>query len=145
MRYLFMFLLLTTTLLQANTLYQWIDEEGVTHYTQTPPPSYVGAEERIIDLPKPEPQAEQTTNPQDPLESLKQTRAQNCQKARDNLAILISDQEVFRTREGTDSETGEAIEEQEIMTIEQRQQEIAKTQNFIEQFCQQAEETELQE
>lgn len=138
MRYLVLFLLFFSAVTHANKLYQWVDDEGVTHYTQTPPPVYIGAEERTIDVPKPKQQAvEQAENTDDPLQALKQKRAENCKRAQENLATLTSDQEVYTVVEGeTEEETLQKIP----MTIEQRRQEMTKTQKYITDFCQTTEE-----
>ncbi|MEK7989789.1 MAG: DUF4124 domain-containing protein [Thiotrichaceae bacterium] len=135
MRYLMLFFLLFSTTVYADKLYQWIDEEGTTHYTQTPPPSYIGAEEREFNTPKVKKSAavEQTENI-DPLQALKDARAQNCKQLRQNLAKLTSNQELVSLKTG--NETDEEMTQMKPMTIEEREQEIAKTQGIIDEFCQ---------
>ncbi|WP_353570234.1 DUF4124 domain-containing protein [Candidatus Albibeggiatoa sp. nov. BB20] len=136
MRYLILFFLLFSTTVYAGKMYQWVDDEGTTHYTQTPPPSYIGAEERVLKTPKPKPElkdAEQTENT-DPLQALKEARAQNCKQSRQNLTTLTSNQELVSLATG--NETDEEMAEMKPMSIEEREKEIATAQGFINEFCQ---------
>lgn len=136
MRYFIFCLLLLSTTAYASKLYQWVDEEGVTHYTQTPPPSHIYAEERTINSPKPqqEPSAEENPENADPLQDLKAVRAENCHKSRENLAKLTSNQELVSVATG--DETPEELANMKPMSLEEREQEIARVQDFINEFCQ---------
>ena len=136
MRYFIFSLLLVSSAVSASQLYQWVDEEGVTHYTQTPPPSYVNAEQRTLQEPKPKPEATEVEEPQeqDALAALKAARAENCKMARENLQKLTSDQELVALATG--NETPEEMAAMKPMTIEERQADIEKYRNFETEFCQ---------
>lgn len=126
-------------------MYKWVDENGVTHYSQNPPPSG-GAQE----IAPPPPPASGAADVQSDLEARikkldeeraareKQAekdrqkaeddaiRAENCHKAQVALDILLSQPRVLITREdGT----------QERLTDEERQERIKQRRTQIDEFC----------
>lgn len=130
---------LLPTSLMASEFYQWVDEEGVTHYTQTPPPSQIAAERRQlapIDFPNPAETGESgeiNTESSPDLEALRAARAKNCNNARENLARLNSAQEIVRLSSG--EETLHEVMQLPVLSIEERQQEIERTRTFLDEFC----------
>ncbi len=132
---------------QAVT-YQWVDEQGVTHYSDLPPPPHLSDQARRIKAPPPPAVAPETARRQ--LEQLEQRlqdidqqrteqaqeqaeaqqqaarRAGNCDAARRNLATL----ENRANRYLRDSEGNVTT-----MTEEERLRKIADSQRAIEEYC----------
>lgn len=140
-RYMMLAILLLPVNLMASEFYQWVDDEGVTHYTQTPPPSQVGAERRQlapVDFPNPDAteELEEINAESSPdLEALRAARAENCSNARENLSRLNSAQEIVRLSSG--EETLHEVMQLPVLSIEERQQEIERTRTFLDEFCSQ--------
>lgn len=126
-------------------MYRWVDEEGITHYTQSPPPK---GEVTVIKQPPPPAippaKAQQKLNEQQQrLEDLREDRElakqksqqekeeqgikdKNCKGARNNLTRL---QENPRSRwKGEDGEYQRHTEEQ-------RQAKIKEAKEQIQEFC----------
>jgi hypothetical protein len=80
-------LVLSSTCAQAAGIYQWKDAKGVTHYTDTPPP---GSEYRQRNIYQPE-----AGQPAD-----KPAENPTCATARNNLALLNSQQNVQLDSDG---------------------------------------------
>jgi nitrate/TMAO reductase-like tetraheme cytochrome c subunit len=129
--------------------YRWVDEDGVTHYTQTPP---INEESTLLDDPKPptrsseeawkelnEQRAKQEKNKtaQERKAMEKQEkqriaeneiiREQNCEAARRNLANLQSG----RTNRLVKTPSGEYKR----LTDEDHQQSLEQARKNIEEFC----------
>ncbi len=98
--------LLTASAATAEKVYKWVDEQGITHYSQTPPPG-VAAEpvavstgggddaaleryRRILSPPKAEaPDGKAKEGGIEPAKKA-EARARNCKLARERLAVLTS-------------------------------------------------------
>jgi hypothetical protein len=127
-------------------MYRWVDEDGVTHYTQTPP---INEESTFIEAPKPPTKPsdeawkelnEQRSKQQEAREAKaqkkeeqkkiaedKKMKKQGCAAARKNLAILQSGSPTRRTK----TPSGEYVR----LTEEEYQQKIDEARKDIEEFC----------
>jgi len=131
----------------AGAVYKWVDEQGNVQYRDTPPPA--GAHYQIIQRPPAagqEPgtaisgqrkkaeeadkvrQAPQQSQPDAAAsaENMEARRAAVCEQAKANLEILAKSPHPIRT---------EADGKQIILTEEQRQEEIAKNQKYVQEYC----------
>lgn len=142
---LFTLLLLLSTSLVAGKMYRWVDENGVTQYTQTPPPKGDAKEIKPPPPPAVDPaEAQRQLNAQrQKLEDLREDRslakqkstesaeekaakAKNCQAARDNLKKLQENPRGrWMQKDGTQTR----------YTDEQRQAKIKEAQDQIKEFC----------
>ena len=129
----------------SGAVYKWVDEQGNVQYRDTPPPA--GADFQIIQRP-PTGQAPETEKseqrkkaeeadkvrqpPPQPqpaavgAEDLEARRAAVCKQAQANLEILAKSPHPIRT---------EADGKQNILTEEQRQEEISKNQKYVQEYC----------
>jgi hypothetical protein len=129
----------------GGAVYKWVDEQGNIQYRDTPPPA--GANYQIIQRP-PTGQAPETAiseqrkkaeeadkvrqTPHQPqpeaigAEDLEARRAAVCKQAQTNLEILAKSPHPIRT---------EAEGKQSILTEEQRQEEMAKNQKYVQEYC----------
>lgn len=130
-------------------MYRWVDEDGVTHYTQTPP---INEESTLIEEPKPPTRSpeeawkelneqrlkrENTKIKQDLKATEKEEqqriakneeiRAQNCAAAQRNLTNLQSG----RTNRMVKTASGEYKR----LTVEDHQQMLEQARKNIEEFC----------
>ena len=80
-------LVLASTAAQASGIYQWKDAKGVTHYTDTPPPGSEYKQRNIYQPDAGQPAAKPAEDP-------------TCATARNNLAILNSQQNVQLDSDG---------------------------------------------
>jgi hypothetical protein len=130
-------------------MYRWVDEDGVTHYTQTPP---INEESTLIEEPKPPTRSsdeawkelnEQRLKREDIKEKQKlkaadeerqrkiaknkEIRARNCEAAQKNLANLESgpSNRLVKTASG----------EYKRLTEEDHQQMLEQARKDIEEFC----------
>ena len=131
----------------GGAVYKWVDEQGNIQYRDTPPPA--GANYQIIQRPPaagPEPEkaipeqrqkaeeADKTQHPPQPpqpdtaasTENIEARRAASCEQAKTNLDILAKSPHPIRT---------EADGKQIILDEQQRQEEIAKNQKFVQEYC----------
>lgn len=126
-------------------LYKWVDENGVTQYTQTPPPKGDFSDVKPAPKPAVDPQQAQTEM-QKRLEAFKQRRedsaknqaeadkqaaeraekAQKCDKARKNLAFLQT-----HARIRSIDKDGNAT----LLPEEQRQEKIKQANDAIKKYC----------
>lgn len=120
----------------AAQVYKWVDEDGVTHYTQQPPP---GGEAQVIDPNVAEPSAaapaggsgEDTAAAGDGSgessgdDGDSQSMAEFCNQLRDEAQLLASDRPVK-------VQSGDRVTD---LTGEARQQRLASTRSQIEQYC----------
>lgn len=123
--------------------YKWVDEDGNVQYTQTPPPAGIEAEtikpppkidteKALMDLKEQEEKAAKLR--QDRLDSAKKEeeamaelnlQKKNCEMARARLASYDQPMVKFVQEDGTRVRA----------TEEERQAEIAKSQEMIKEFC----------
>lgn len=122
----------------AQQVYRWVDDKGIVHYSDTPPPEKKGLERvnvRASGAAKltPEEQAAaeaaEKTSPES-SEAAKQAelaakKAQNCRTARINLLALNSGNEV-------DGDFGGI---RRPLTPEERQEQIEKNQTVVDRDC----------
>ncbi|MFT3897049.1 MAG: DUF4124 domain-containing protein [Thermomonas sp.] len=80
-------LVLASATAHAAGIYQWKDAKGVTHYTDTPPPSSEYKQRNIYNPGTGQPTAKPAENP-------------TCTTARNNLAVLNSQQNVQLDSDG---------------------------------------------
>jgi hypothetical protein len=124
---------------EATRFYKWVDENGVTHYSDSPPEH--GRYEqiqtrdpvsRLEDLPLDEDDAEDEGAQPAPAppagpQTLSEARRINCETARTNLATLTSF-EVIRMDLDGDGQL-------DTLSAEQRQDQIERAREQIELFC----------
>lgn len=117
----------------AAQVYKWVDEDGVTHYTQQPPP---GGEAQVIDPNVAQPtSAAPTASGEDTAggdagessgdDGDSQSMAEFCNQLRDEAQLLASDRPVK-------VQSGDSVTD---LTGEARQQRLASTRSQIEQYC----------
>ena len=115
----------------ADKLYKWTDAEGVTHYTDSPPPASQEFETRVIDVPPaPPPVAEAPPGPADAALAAAEAAAptEACERLRANLAVLRQPGTVRMDLDGD----GTA----ELLTAEQRAEQVATTEERLALDCQ---------
>lgn len=136
-------LLLLSTAGAETEVYKWTDEDGEVHYSQTPP---AGADTTTIELAPPPASAGQPDEKLEKrLENFEQRRqarktskleraetkktnkirAENCTRARDNLATLESHGQISL-------QEGDSYRK---LTEEERQAKIGEAQGHIKEFC----------
>lgn len=141
-------LLLGSAAAGAGGIYKWVDENGAVHYRDTPPPS--GGHYEVIPRPatgagqdptavmeelrrrteeadKARSDEEQRQQQRRQAQDMETVRAQSCQQARQNLEILARSQNVVKEIAG----------KREVVTPEQRQEEVQKNQKFLDENCKQ--------
>jgi len=125
----------------AETIYKWVDEEGVVHYSARPPEGVdfvemgIELEEEQAPAPAPDTQeAADANRPGEPPEQPEMTEtepdpemvAERCRQARSNLENLLRRPNI--TIRGEDGE-------QRIIDDEERERIIEETQAFIDEWC----------
>ena len=113
----------------ATQVYKWVDENGVTHYTDTPPKEGWQYEERVVlDATAVEPMpadaaaaASQAAKPTGP--SMKG----NCEIARKNVDTLTNSPVVTMDRDGDGAS--------EALDTTQRAAELARAQDLVKVYC----------
>ncbi|WP_417763843.1 DUF4124 domain-containing protein [Shewanella sp.] len=138
---LLMLTAMSLPLVNAATIYKWVDKNGVTHFSQDPPPTENQTTEQL-DSAKLEPQklgsvapsvpeAPQPTAANPSVEDISARNAEQaksiCEQAKFQLDVLNTHRRLQRQ----DETTGEIIE----MSEEERQQQIATQQQRIKLFC----------
>ena len=124
-------------------MYKWVDEEGNTHYTQSPPPGDIQAETIApppeVDTKQAVKQMQEMQEQSDDYEKQKQETAEeqrkkeeeierkksNCELARKRLASYTEPRVKFVQPDGTRVRA----------TEEERQEQIKKSQEMIDEFC----------
>jgi len=131
--------------IQAGNAYRWVDENGVTHYTQTPPP-----DKSATRIPPPPPPSSDGQKAWDQLDrrwqeneirndarqkqeqkaaeeaDVQAAREKNCQAARNNLEILQSTpRKLIRTPDGEYHRIDPAV----------RQEQIEKAEKMVQENC----------
>ncbi|RMD71644.1 MAG: DUF4124 domain-containing protein [Gammaproteobacteria bacterium] len=137
MRY-FLFFLFAALPAYGATIYKWIDEKGITHFSQTPPPQG-NAQEISFELPPPPPEGslEKLKAPEKTKEaSLEDKRRQAEEQARIRKEVCSDLQKRLETLQGharlyTKDEKGNIT----WLTEEQRQKLIKETQARLKEFC----------
>jgi hypothetical protein len=143
--FLFTALILITTTLAAGKMYRWVDENGVTQYTQSPPPKGDATEVKPPPPPAVSPEeAQRKLNAQrQQLEDLREDRSlakqktkegkeekelntKNCQLARNNLK---------RLQENPRGRWMQKDGQQTRYSDEERQTKIKEAQDQIQEFC----------
>ncbi|RCX29857.1 DUF4124 domain-containing protein [Thioalbus denitrificans] len=138
-------LLLAPVLATAATTYTWVDDQGVTHFSQFPPehgevrvinpyvprPVTPPAEAKSPDAMSAEPAepprpAESSAEEQAVKQQLETVRADNCRKARANLNTLTTGGRLRYT---------DAEGNVRFLTDEERQARIEEAQGQIEEYC----------
>ena len=134
----------TSGIAQAK-IYKWVDENGITQYTQQPPPKGSATEVNVPAAPS-APPAEQLRDLQDHLEALnkrqeeelrseQETEAQradreqlaaDCKRIREQLAVVSNNPRLME-----ESEDGTRIR----MTEERRQERIALAKQQLQEHC----------
>ncbi|GAB1146083.1 hypothetical protein AYI74_21620 [Shewanella algae] len=125
----------------ATPIYTWVDENGVTHYSQEPPPQQQATE---LDSQNLQPARIGTVAPQRKDDVVQETESEKqaklikekdaaqaqaiCDKAKFQLDVLITHTRLQRK----DEASGEMIK----MTEEERQAQIKEQQERIRLFCQ---------
>jgi hypothetical protein len=119
--------------LAQNTIYQWVDANGVTHFSGQPPEGQA-YEERVVTASSSRTVTEEERQANRGPSSAGQAAAGDsdaCTRARANLALLEGDQVLTMDRDGDGvSET---------ITLEERQTQLALAQTQVTAFCQTAE------
>ncbi|MDH3451957.1 MAG: DUF4124 domain-containing protein [Gammaproteobacteria bacterium] len=137
-------LVLTTGIVQAK-IYKWVDENGVTQYTQYPPPKGDSKEVNVPAAPS-APTDEQRKELQERLEAFNKRRderlrdaqeseeqraereklAADCQRIRDDLEVVRNNPRLFE-----EAEDGSRVR----MTEERRQERIGLAEQQLKDFC----------
>jgi len=132
-----LFLAVLATPCQA-AIYKWVDEKGVTHYTEQPPANGKGQEiqPRVIPPATPavppagqaveKPAAEGASTPREVMTISAEQMAEQCQKARQRLQQLESSPRILV--QGADGEMRRASEEE-------RQRMLDEERKRIELYC----------
>jgi hypothetical protein len=153
MRYPLIYVLLCALLLTATApvraTYKWVDENGQTVYSQTPPPAGTKAAERIKAPPRPstdpgsaaqktrddaaafnERREEKKTGEQDQkkMQQVEAERKQQCEQMRQDVETLTTRPVVRRTPEGG----GEPV----VLTAEEREADVKEMRERLKQHCQ---------
>lgn len=144
-------ILIAVTLLMSaplvhGTIYKWQDEQGITHFSQVPPPggrfeivpqprlppADPEAERRLEDLLQSQKQAEedQKVKKKDQMKAAEEqaTREESCRRAKEQLAVLES-------RPGSRIKITEPDGMQRRLTEEERQTRLVETQKQIADSC----------
>ncbi|MCH1927064.1 DUF4124 domain-containing protein [Shewanella sp. C32] len=138
---LVMLMTISLPIVQAATIYKWVDKNGVTHFSQDPPPTENQTTEQLdsakLAPPKLGSVAPSTTAEPAPAAtnpSVAEISARNaeqaksiCEQAKFQLDVLNTHRRLQRQ----DEATGQVIE----MSEEERQQQIATQQQRIKLFC----------
>lgn len=131
--YLTLLLMLLPLSIHAE-MYKWVDEEGIIQYTQTPPPE--GTEATIVEsvsiqtIPSAKTPASdaQETAADETSEDSKDALTASCQEAEKQLQLLQSEGELMMPDRDNP-------EQYKPLPPEIRQQKIAKTQEYIDNYC----------
>lgn len=113
---------------QEGEVYRWVDDDGSVHYSDQPPPQGTDAETVRVANPPPSPvssdDAEEEAAPEIDLDDPVMQR--QCSLAQEILSSYLSaNQLVQRDRDGTER----------VLSPDERQEEIAKAQRQVNQFC----------
>ena len=139
----FLLLLLFMTGSVSAAMYKWVDEEGNTHYTQSPPPGDIQGEtiapppdvdtkQAIQNLKEQQQQSDDYLKQQQDAADVQKKKDEdaarkqaNCEMAKKRLASYTEPRVKFVQPDGTRVRA----------TEEERQAEIKKSQDMIDEFC----------
>lgn len=122
-------LVMPATSIQAGTFYKWVDEQGRTHYTHTPPPNmattkvktYNDKSGTVTQAPATPPSSSETKKKQQEKPVVAKKDKSLCKKAKNNIQVLSSQPMVMR--------------EGKIMTIPEKNKEISKARKVVKVHC----------
>ncbi|WP_428603431.1 DUF4124 domain-containing protein [Sedimenticola sp.] len=120
-------------------MYRWVDENGTTVYSQSPPPSGKAAEIKVHVAPPAPPKSDATRTPnadeakpeadspsKEEIAASNKIKSENCTAARYNLNLYTNlGKKLVKTPDGLYKR----------LTEEERQQKIKDSQNQIKEFC----------
>jgi hypothetical protein len=114
----------------AAKVYQWKDAQGVTHYSDAPPPSQQGVRNRDVRGERPAAAAAASTEPvpADPVRLTPGEDNPNCATYRKNLAQLRGSQPVGEDANGDGKPDSE-------MDAGERARQIEKTERLLQAYC----------
>ncbi len=120
----------------AGEVYKWTDEDGVVHYTDSPPEGkpFTTKEVKTPVVPAPAPAPEAATSTKatgtPPAEATKTPAQRNCDIARKNLENLNAHENITADR------NNDGV--QEPLTAEERATEIKRSESLIAVYCEPA-------
>lgn len=124
-------------------MYKWVDEDGVTHYTQQPPPAGIEAEtmkpppavdskaageslqKRLQQFEKNDKEKGEQTEKQQETRLTAQEKKENCRKARERLTSFQRPRVNFVDKDGTRRRASE----------EERQRELKRARDYLQEHC----------
>ena len=118
----------------SKITYKWVDEQGITQYTERPPSKgayekitvHMSGSEEVIGVNAEQSAKEAEVAKGSPLDEIAKANESNCKVSRQNMEVLTK---VARIK--VSDEKGE----NRILTPEEKQQRIDETQQQIELFC----------
>jgi len=131
--------------LQAEQIYQWVDENGNLQFSQTPPPTGIDASTREITAPSSgedenvsssgateNQEKEVSDKVKDTLEQItpEQLRQYNCEKAKEHLKLLQNQNAAVAKLPDNQENNGVKI-----LTPEQRKAEIKAAEGHVKEYC----------
>jgi len=120
---------------QADKVYKWVDAEGNTQYTQTPPPPSVQTDTVHLPTdPPPLPAAADSTdappaaagNAPDNKALQEQARARNCQIARQNLETMTTNSNIAMPDPNANNKLKVLNDEERLAAIEKAKQQVTE-------------------
>lgn len=123
-----------------SVTYRWVDAQGVTHYTQAPPPAGVEFNKIVSKAEKPskptgaEGDAANSAEGK-PVDAEMAAQKKACENARKNVTLLSSDTPVRAARPAASTNGSAATASDELMTAEQRAVELRRAQLQVELNC----------
>lgn len=113
----------TPALAQKQQVYRWVDTDGITHYSDSPPPQGQGFETRDVAIPPAPPPPPAAAPAEQPVAAAPDPqRQQKCQTARNNLALLRGDKPLSMDVDGDGvTEDLDAVERQRQVDLANRQ------------------------
>ena len=138
-RFLFLLAVMLPVLAMAESMYKWVDENGVVHFSETPPNEMPDAEvvqqnspQRISNEPPVNDASDESDNGQVKASgsgvsiSTPEEKASYCRSLKSNLAMLETSPRLQLTQPNG---------EQEILTDESRDREKARINRLLDLFC----------
>lgn len=131
MSFLFSGFLLATISSANAEIYKWIDKDGQTHYSETPPPEQAHKAENIeqeINLAKgkAQPQTEKQASPKNETNNSEHPQSNYCKKQREALDILQTNEYVKWQQGG----------QEEVLEGEAKQKKAQEIQLELDKYCQ---------
>ncbi len=116
-----------------NLVYRWTDSQGNVHFSQTPPPQQK-VDQLLVEVSKPSPAKastdsgaeEDAAKARTPLEKMSARIEAECQRARENLAVLTTYDRV-RIKDSQGNFT--------LLHGEEKERQIAEHQQLVEEMC----------